>query len=85
MKNMTYIFDEIGLASQQVQSLCTSINAAIISGNTRMAKENIAELIRVVRQATVMTNVVRDVMDAMETGQVAQGDLEAAKQVYQEA
>ena len=85
MKNLVHILDEIALASADVNRLSIQVRAAITANMEREARDKLRELIRVQRQVAILTNTVHDVVDAMDAAPVAEGDLEAARTVYQEA
>lgn len=80
MKNLVYMLDEIGLGAADVTKRCIAARAAISDGQSDMAKKEIANTVRTVRHLVVLTNIIRDVLDAMEVNPIADGDLEATKE-----
>lgn len=85
MKNFSYILDEIALAAVEVNKSALAMRDAAMLDRHADARAHLSELVRVQRQLTAMVNIVRDVVDAMDAAPVAEGDLDAAHTVYQEA
>lgn len=80
MKHLTHILDEIAIASADVNKLATMARSCITAGMEREAREKLTELSRIQRQATILTNTVRDVVDAMDTAPIAEGDFTEARE-----
>lgn len=84
MTTLTPILDNIAILSGDVTVLARQAHTAIASGRDKTALEKINEMLLAARHVNVLANLIREAIDADDVRQIADGDLEAATEVYQE-
>lgn len=77
LMRLSTLVETIGASCGDVQHLCRAAQNELLKSNAAVAVADLQRALKLVRHATALGNVLADVLEAIDTQEIADGDMDA--------